>query len=293
MKPLFYLVILAFMALAVSCATHRQAAVSEEQAEINLIVRADDIGFCHAANVACIDAYRNGIVRSVEVMTPCPWFLEAAEMLRENPRLDVGVHLTLNCEWRHYKWGPLTDAKTLVDENNDFFPRSEQLYNRNVDLAEVERELRAQIEMGLKHIPQISHLSFHMGTSVGKPEFRDIVEKLSAEYGLPMHPENVTGNFGFWALAAQEKEDFLANKLKTLTPGTWMFVCHPALNTAETRAIHGVDTEYDANIHMARHRGIVTELMKSKRIKRLLKKKQIRLISYADTYKQDFYKFME
>ena len=35
-----------------------------------LIVRGDDIGSSHAANVACIQCYREGIVRSVEVMVP-------------------------------------------------------------------------------------------------------------------------------------------------------------------------------------------------------------------------------
>ena len=55
------------------------------QGEIKLVVRADDIGSCHAANLACIQCYREGIVRSVEVMVPCPWFNEAAKMLRENP----------------------------------------------------------------------------------------------------------------------------------------------------------------------------------------------------------------
>ena len=31
---------------------------------ITLLVRADDIGFCHAANLACIDVFTHGICRS-------------------------------------------------------------------------------------------------------------------------------------------------------------------------------------------------------------------------------------
>jgi hypothetical protein len=38
-------------------------------------------------------------MRTVEVMVPCPWFPEAAALLRENPGLDVGVHITLTSEW--------------------------------------------------------------------------------------------------------------------------------------------------------------------------------------------------
>ena len=57
------------------------------------------MGSCHAANEACIESYRNGIMRSAEVIVPGPWFLEAAKMLNENPGLDAGVHLTLTAEW--------------------------------------------------------------------------------------------------------------------------------------------------------------------------------------------------
>ena len=94
--------------------------------QIKLVVRADDIGSCHTANLACIQCFREGIARSVEVMVPCPWFNEAAQMLRENPGYDVGVHLTLTSEWENYKWGPLTQAPSLVDEQGHFFPMTSQ-----------------------------------------------------------------------------------------------------------------------------------------------------------------------
>jgi len=45
--------------------------------QTQIIFRADDMGFSHAANIACIDAYKNGVVRSVEVIVPGPWFEEA------------------------------------------------------------------------------------------------------------------------------------------------------------------------------------------------------------------------
>jgi len=56
--------------------------------EIQLLVRADDIGSFHAANVACIESYQNGIARSVELMAPCAWFPEAVKMLAENTGLQ-------------------------------------------------------------------------------------------------------------------------------------------------------------------------------------------------------------
>ena len=50
---------------------------------ISLIVRGDDIGSCHAANVACIRSYKEGIMTSVELMVPCSWFPEAVKMLKK------------------------------------------------------------------------------------------------------------------------------------------------------------------------------------------------------------------
>jgi len=102
------------------------AQTRDNSGAIKLVVRADDIGSCHTSNLACIKCYREGIVKSVEVQVCCPWFNEAVKMLRENPGLDVGVHLTLTSEWENYKWGPLTQAPSLVDAQGDFYPQTAQ-----------------------------------------------------------------------------------------------------------------------------------------------------------------------
>ncbi len=165
------------------------------QGEIKLVVRADDIGSCHAADLACIKCYQEGIVRSVEVMVPCPWFNEAAKMLRENPGYDVGVHLTLTSEWENYKWGPLTQAPSLVDAQGNFYPMTSQrpdfppktgFLECGWKIEEVEKELRAQIELAKKMIPQVSHLSSHMNTPTATPQLNALVQKLAKEYKLPI-----------------------------------------------------------------------------------------------------------
>jgi chitin disaccharide deacetylase len=67
--------------------------------EIRLLVRSDDMGAVHAVNQACIETVTKGIARSVEVIVPAPWFLEAAALLKNHPTIDVGVHLDLTSEW--------------------------------------------------------------------------------------------------------------------------------------------------------------------------------------------------
>ncbi|MFK7844148.1 MAG: ChbG/HpnK family deacetylase, partial [Rhodothermales bacterium] len=87
-----------------------------------LIVRGDDMGYAHAGNVALIQSYKEGIMTSVEVLVPAPWFPEAVKMLAENPGLDVGIHLTLSSEWDNIKWRPISDSPSLTDADGYFYP---------------------------------------------------------------------------------------------------------------------------------------------------------------------------
>lgn len=251
------------------------------QGAIKLIVRADDIGSSHAANVACIRSYREGIARSVEVMVPCPWFNEAAAMLRETPGYDVGVHLTLTSEWANYKWGPLTQAPSLVDPNGHFFPRTAGFLESKWNIYEVEKELRAQIELAVKAIPQVSHLSSHMGTPTSSPELRALVQKLAKEYKLTVETPGAKGfRWGVGSDAtAQQREAKLIEALEALEPGIWILVEHPGLDTDEMRAIG-----HKGYWNVAAHRDAVTRAFTSEKVRAAIEKRGIQLVSYSDIW---------
>ena len=160
---------------------------------IRLIVRGDDMGYCHRTNLGCIKAYREGILTAVEVMVVCDHFPEAVEMLKENPDLDVGVHLTLTSEWENIKWEPLTDAPSLVDVNGHFFPMTwpdaayspdQALGTSDYSLVEIEKELRAQIETALFHLPRCSHATPHMGFHTITSRLYRLAFNLARAYGL-------------------------------------------------------------------------------------------------------------
>lgn len=151
------------------------------------IVHADDIGMCHAANEGAFDALENGVVTCGSIMVPCPWFQEAAARARANPSLDLGVHLTLNSEWPHYRWGPVASrdrVASLLDDQG-FLPRTALEVARQAKPEHVEIELRAQIEAALAAGIDVTHLDSHMGT-VLFPPFVDVYAKLAAEYRLPV-----------------------------------------------------------------------------------------------------------
>lgn len=255
---------------------------------IYLIVRADDIGSSHAANVACLESYQNGIVRSVEIMVPCPWFLEAAAMLRENPGYDVGVHLTLTSEWSNVKWRPLTCAPSLVDSNGYFYPKqknwedalaTDAFYNANPDLGEVEAELRAQIEMAKKHIPQVTHLSSHMGATGLDENLQKLENRLAEEYGLAINLRELDLQYARWGSDSNDdaatREQKLIDLLEKLENGLYMIVEHPGLDVPEMQA-HG----HPGYENVAAHRDGVTKAFTSNKVKKVVQERNIQLISY-------------
>lgn len=268
-----------------------QPGPSAADESMRLIVRGDDIGSSHAANVACIRSCREGIVRSLEVMVSAPWFNEAVKMLRENPKLDVGVHLTLTSEWENCKWGPLTQAPSLVDEQGHFFPTTSQRSDSAANtgflqsdwrIEEVQRELRAQIELALDKLPNVTHLSCHMGTASSTPELRALVEKLAEEYRLPLGAEGAKspGRFGGKDASPEEKEENLVRILENLQGGLWLMVEHPGLDTPEMRAIGHRGYE-----NVAADRQGVTDAFTSDRVKEVVRRRGIQLISYGDLYR--------
>lgn len=265
-----------------------QNVMNAQSQDILLIVRGDDIGSSHAANMACIESYKSGIETSVEVMVPCSWFEEAAKMLNENPGLDVGVHLVLTSEWENIKWGPLTCSPGLVDENGYFFPRiwknedipsPNSLRESDWTIQEIENEFRAQIEKAVKRIPHVSHLTGHMGCTHMSPEVNALAEKLAIEYGLPIKLNDIkrTPGFGGGNKSPAEKGEALIDIINDLTPGTWLFVDHPGLDNPEMQAIGHV-----GNYDVAFNRNGVTRAFTDERVKKAIREKGIRLVSYKD-----------
>jgi chitin disaccharide deacetylase len=115
---------------------------------VYFLIRSDDGGMSHSVNMALERLIETGLPVSVSVMFACPWYQETVEMLKRHPAVAVGIHLTLNSEWKNYRWGPVSGrgtVPTLVDTEGYFFPTAEALYQHHPDLKEVETELRASL----------------------------------------------------------------------------------------------------------------------------------------------------
>ncbi|MCC6163885.1 MAG: ChbG/HpnK family deacetylase [Acidobacteria bacterium] len=257
--------------------------------EIRLIVKGDDMGAAHGVNVGTIAAYRDGVVRTTNVIVPGPWFPEAVTMLREHPDLDVGVHLALTSEWTNVKWRPLTPAPSIVDENGYFFPlvsprqgyaAGTSLKESQWKLDEIERELRAQITTAKRHIPRVSYTWAHMGFTSLAPEVRDLVARLSKEYGL-LQPFDVgvksIGRVYDGTDTGAVKADKLAARLETLEPGLWLHIDHASTDDPEMRAIGHPGYEY-----VAADRSGNVEMWTSPKVRAVIERRGIRLTTYRE-----------
>lgn len=248
---------------------------------IYLIVRGDDMGMTHASNLAVEKGFEEGILTCVSVIAPSPWFEEAARMCREYPEWCAGVHLTLNSEWRDYRWKPVlsgTEVSSLVDGDGYFYPTTEAFLAASPVLEEVEKELRAQVALALKRGIDVQYIDTHMDTARATPELREIVLKICQDYDLPLSRESGEKPLSIYEIPPGEKEKALAEQLKQLEPGLWLLVVHPGLDTPEERAL--VDINPEGLPDVAANRSAVTRALTSKRIKKIIQKHRIQLTDY-------------
>lgn len=217
-----------------------------------LIVNCDDLGMCHSANEGVYDALRSGIATSATLMVPCPWARGAAAEYRGE---DIGVHMTLTAEWELYRWGPITQAPSLLGGDGGF-PRTIEDVWDHADLDEVRRELRAQIERAILWGFDVTHIDSHMGTLQLRPEFFDVYLDMAVEFDLPFRLSGASTQelvgFPFRDLAAEEgviAPDHLIlyngvgaraafdKMLADMRPGVTEIFLHPATDHSELRAL--------------------------------------------------------
>ena len=262
---------------------------------VALIIRTDDIGMSHSVNMAMQKLVSTGMPVSVSVMFACPWYQEAVEILKQHPNASVGIHLVLNSEWKNYRWGPVTGAAavpSLVDENGYFFPAAEALRQHNPNVAEVEKELRAQIERALRSGVKIDYVDYHMGTAVQWPDFQAVTERLAQEYGLGMsHYFGETEDSPQYFAPPARKMDSLSVLIDRLKPGLNMVITHVGIDDAELGALLDMNTSEPLPDMSKNRQGELTALT-SARFSAALKARNVVLLTYRDVIAKEGLKSM-
>mgnify|MGYP003290678866 CR=1 FL=1 len=148
------------------------------------ILNADDFGMSKANNLAVLEGYNEGLLKSASLVANGDDFDDAVNsIIPQCPELGVGVHLNI-IEGKSL----CSDTNTLTDENGNFnnsflklLIKSYNPYEKEF-LSEVEREFRVQIEKIMSKT-KVSHIDSHVHVH-SIPKIFDIVCRLAKEYGI-------------------------------------------------------------------------------------------------------------
>ena len=236
-----------------------------------VIIHTDDIGMCQSSLTAFTDLWDYGLISSGATMVPCPWFPAVVAFCRQHPRVDMGVHVTLTCEWDTYRWGPISTRNNdsgLIDDEGYFYRRSESVQEHG-DPDAVQVEITAQVDKALAAGISVTHADTHMGT-VAHLKFINSYIQLALQHRIPpMFPRQDQAGYMAMgidsdtaAFAAQFVLQLEANGVplldqmrsmpldkplgqieiakqlfSDLPSGITHFILHPAADTPEIRAI--------------------------------------------------------
>ena len=238
-----------------------------------LIVNADDLGLTPAVNRGVVRAFQDGIVTSASLLVTGSAFEDAVALAQQNPKLDVGLHLTLVEE--KAVLGPDV-LPTLVDETGRFPRTSAEFIQRallgGISWHEVEQEIAAQIALFEKTGLRLSHLDSHQHLHMFPPVFQ-IVRRLASwmdnvwirnsagPWRKPPHvrmgrwiqqiglnltclsaralhgsslPEMPDGMYGF-DVGGRLTPSALEQILRRIPDGLYELICHPGEDDADTR----------------------------------------------------------
>jgi len=259
LRCLIAIFFLAFFVVSVSAQTKTTAErLGYPAGSKLLILHADDLAVAHSVDSASFDALGSGAVSSASIMIPCPWLTEVADYAKSHPDTDLGLHLTLTSEWKTYRWGSVTSSDkgpSLLQPDGTFYSTTDDVVSR-AKPAEVEQEIRAQVERALAVGIHPTHLDSHMGALFARPELLAVYIKLAHEYHLPfltlkltdartsamalLSPNDfvldnvVIANPG---LKPADTEAFYLNAIKNLQPGLTEMIVHLGHDDSELQAI--------------------------------------------------------
>jgi len=219
-----------------------------------LITNADDFGFTRDVNAGIVHAHRHGILTATTLMATGAAFDHAVSLARENPELDVGIHLVLVGSPGY----PATVSGLIKAIGMRRIPIREKL------LAQVDRILEA----GLRP----THLDTHKHTHL-LPPVLDVVARISEEFRIPWvrrpfdlpmsaagsswktrlasmsfgflrsrfhaklanHHCRTTDHFAGFQITGRYNAAELSKLIRVLPEGTTEFMCHPGFCTGELR----------------------------------------------------------
>lgn len=230
---------------------------------MKLITNGDDFGITRGANFGIIDCFNHGILKSCSMMVNMPGASHAARLMKENPDLSVGIHLTLTVGKPVLK-----THKTLIKEDGTF-NKGMLKESGHVDQEEIRQELNAQMAKFIELTQQLpDHINSHHGIEMIQGA-EEIVCELSRNYNLPVrrfftlpngnHPDidyeipKLKMDFSVMEkLATPETLTQLYTKEEIESDDIYEFASHPGYVDHEIFQISSLNVgrAYDANVFL-------------------------------------------
>ncbi|EKO3827212.1 chitin disaccharide deacetylase [Vibrio harveyi] len=146
---------------------------------MKVIFNADDFGLTPGVNKGIIKAHQQGVVQSTTMMVGMDAERHAIELAKQNPNLNVGVHL------RFTTGIPLTGHPNLTRGQTQFVSYDELWKIQDFEEEVVYQEAVAQVEAFLKLGLPLSHLDSHHHAHT-HPQLLPVIRKVAQKYKVPL-----------------------------------------------------------------------------------------------------------
>jgi predicted glycoside hydrolase/deacetylase ChbG (UPF0249 family) len=170
---------------------------------------------------------------------------------------------------------------------------------KNANAAQVEKELRAQIELAIRSGIQPTHFDAHMATAFATADFVQVLIKLGREYKVPVllnrevekawfnidldqyiNDKDIVVDNVFMAQGADYKKgmpEFYTGILKSLQPGLNCILLHAAFDNDEMKAVTIDHEEYGATWRQADFNFFTSDACK-----KLIADQKIKLVTWKE-----------
>ncbi len=202
-----------------------------------LIVNADDFNRSPGVSRGIVESHEKGIVTSTTVMVNLPGLRASLELLRDYPRLGVGLHVNLT-------FGspvvPAEQVPSLVDAEGRFWSDPAVAASRGRP-EEIRREVEAQIAACVAcRGERPTHLDGHHHVHL-YPPVQEIVAEIAARHHLPLRARTAAERQAVRRCGVRTSDHFVGDAveepywtverllatLPDLPDGVTEMMCHP------------------------------------------------------------------
>jgi len=277
-----------------------------------LVIQAEDLGMAHSIDKATFEAVDKGWVTTAGVLVPGPWFPEVLRWARQHPNSDLGIRLDLNSDWSSYRWRPVSGLprESGLTDSGGYLSSSYQYVAKHATPAEVEGEVRAQIDLAKRAGLSFTHLDNHMLTLMLTPALFRVYWQMGQEYGVPVMvpnqqlrirgaPSSKPGLYNFAGLEIDSaalpvdrmleikpgltRKDWMTaykETLEKLPPGVYLLSVHLGFNDEELQAMTWDHPDWGAQWRQNDY-----DVISSDEFHRFLKEQGFILINWRDLQK--------